>query len=141
MISESALLAKVPTQLYIGGQWIDGEAGGTIDVDDPATGQTLVSIADATPADGIRALDAAVDAAAAWAATPARVRGELLRAAWELLMERADEFALLMTLEMGKPFAEAKGEVTYGGEFLRWFAEEAPRITGRYGPNPEGTGR
>ncbi|MFT4284998.1 MAG: NAD-dependent succinate-semialdehyde dehydrogenase, partial [Protaetiibacter sp.] len=79
--------------------------------------------------------------AAEWAATPARTRGELLRAAWELLTERADEFALLMTIEMGKPFAEAKGEVTYGGEFLRWFAEEAPRITGRYGPNPEGTGR
>ncbi|WP_143479081.1 aldehyde dehydrogenase family protein, partial [Pseudomonas aeruginosa] len=82
-----------------------------------------------------------VAAAAEWAATPARTRGELLRSAWELLRERADEFALLMTLEMGKPLAEAKGEVTYGGEFLRWFAEEAPRIMGRYGPNPEGTGR
>ncbi|AYF98260.1 NAD-dependent succinate-semialdehyde dehydrogenase [Protaetiibacter intestinalis] len=141
MISESALLAKVPTQLYIGGQWVDGAAGGTIPVHDPATGDTIATIADATPEDGIRALDAAVEAAAAWAATPARVRGELLRAAWELLTERADEFALLMTLEMGKPFAEAKGEVAYGGEFLRWFAEEAPRIQGRYGPNPEGTGR
>jgi len=110
-------------------------------VHDPATGDTIATIADATPEDGIRALDAAVAAAADWAATPARTRGELLRAAWELLTERADEFALLMTIEMGKPFAEAKGEVTYGGEFLRWFAEEAPRITGRYGPNPEGTGR
>jgi len=141
MISETELRAKVPTQLYIGGQWGDGAAGGTIDVHDPATGDTIATIADATPEDGIRALDAAVAAAADWAATPARTRGELLRAAWELLTERADEFALLMTIEMGKPFAEAKGEVTYGGEFLRWFAEEAPRITGRYGPNPEGTGR
>jgi succinate-semialdehyde dehydrogenase/glutarate-semialdehyde dehydrogenase len=141
MISEKELLATVPTQLYIGGHWVDGTSGRTIEVTDPATGDTLVTIADASPADGIRALDAAVDAAAAWAATPARTRGELLRAAWELLMERADEVALLMTLEMGKPLAEAKGEVTYGGEFLRWFAEEAPRITGRYGPNPEGTGR
>jgi succinate-semialdehyde dehydrogenase/glutarate-semialdehyde dehydrogenase len=141
MISEKELLATVPTQLYIGGEWVDGASGRTIEVHDPATGDTIATIADATPADGIRALDSAVAAAAAWAATPARTRGELLRAAWELLMERADEVALLMTLEMGKPFAEAKGEVTYGGEFLRWFAEEAPRITGRYGPNPEGTGR
>ncbi|MGN6272683.1 MAG: NAD-dependent succinate-semialdehyde dehydrogenase [Protaetiibacter sp.] len=141
MISEKELLAKVPTQLYIGGQWVDGATGRTINVTDPATGDTIATIADATPADGIRALDAAVAAAASWAATPARTRGELLRAAWELLRERADEFALLMTLEMGKPLAEAKGEVSYGGEFLRWFAEEAPRIMGRYGPNPEGTGR
>lgn len=141
MISETGLRAKVPTQLYIGGDWVDGGGGGTIEVRDPATGEVLATIADATPADGIRALDAAVAAAADWAATPARTRGELLRAAWELLMERADEFALLMTLEMGKPFAEAKGEVTYGGEFLRWFSEEAPRIAGRYGANPEGTGR
>jgi succinate-semialdehyde dehydrogenase/glutarate-semialdehyde dehydrogenase len=141
MISEKELLATVPTQLYIGGQWVDGESGRTIEVSDPATGEVLARIADATPADGIRALDAAVDAAASWAATPARTRGELLRAAWELLRERADEVALLMTLEMGKPLAEARGEVAYGGEFLRWFAEEAPRIAGRYGPNPEGTGR
>ncbi|QNO37098.1 NAD-dependent succinate-semialdehyde dehydrogenase [Protaetiibacter sp. SSC-01] len=141
MISENELLAKVPTQLYIGGQWVDGAGSRTIDVNDPATGETIAKIADATPEDGIRALDAAVAAASEWAATPARTRGELLRAAWELLMERADEFALLMTLEMGKPLAEARGEVTYGGEFLRWFSEEAPRITGRYGPNPEGTGR
>jgi succinate-semialdehyde dehydrogenase/glutarate-semialdehyde dehydrogenase len=141
MISEKELLATVPTQLYIGGQWVDGESGRTIEVSDPATGEVLARIADATPADGIRALDAAVDAAASWAATPARTRGELLRAAWELLRERADEVALLMTLEMGKPLAEARGEVAYGGEFLRWFAEEAPRVQGRYGANPEGTGR
>ncbi|RQP11031.1 MAG: NAD-dependent succinate-semialdehyde dehydrogenase [Microbacteriaceae bacterium] len=141
MISEAELLAKVPTQLYIDGKWVDGAGSRTIEVNDPATGETLARIADATPEDGIRALDAAVAAAAAWAATPARTRGELLRAAWELLMERADEFALLMTIEMGKPLAEARGEVSYGGEFLRWFSEEAPRITGRYGANPEGTGR
>ncbi|PZQ89634.1 MAG: NAD-dependent succinate-semialdehyde dehydrogenase [Leifsonia xyli] len=141
MISESELLAKVPTRLYIGGKWVDGATGRTIEVHDPATGATIATIADATPEDGIRALDAAADAAAAWAATPARTRGELLRAAWELMMERADEFALLMTIEMGKPLAEARGEVSYGGEFLRWFSEEAPRIQGRYGPNPEGTGR
>ncbi len=141
MISASELLAKVPTKLYIGGSWVDGSSGRQIPVEDPATGETIATIADATPEDGIRALDAAVEAAESWAATPARVRAELLRKAWELLMERADEFALLMTLEMGKPLAEARGEVNYGGEFLRWFSEEAPRITGRYGANPEGTGR
>ncbi|QEO08689.1 NAD-dependent succinate-semialdehyde dehydrogenase [Protaetiibacter larvae] len=141
MISERELLATVPTQLYIGGQWVDGSSGRHIDVHDPATGAVLATIADASPADGIAALDAAVAAAASWAATPARTRAELLRAAWEQLTARADEFALLMTLEMGKPLAEARGEVAYGGEFLRWFSEEAPRIAGRYGPNPEGTGR
>jgi succinate-semialdehyde dehydrogenase/glutarate-semialdehyde dehydrogenase len=87
------------------------------------------------------ALDAAVAAAADWAATPARVRGEILRRAFDLLHERREDVALLMTLEMGKPLAEARGEVTYGGEFLRWFSEEAVRVSGRYGPNPEGTGR
>jgi succinate-semialdehyde dehydrogenase/glutarate-semialdehyde dehydrogenase len=86
-------------------------------------------------------MDAAADTQASWGATAPRVRGEILRGAFDLLQERADEFALLMTLEMGKPLAEARGEVTYGGEFLRWFGEEAVRITGRYGSNPEGTGR
>jgi len=86
-------------------------------------------------------LDAAVDAAERWAATPARQRGEMLRTAFDLLQERRSDFATVMTREMGKPFAEAQGEITYGGEFLRWFAEEAPRISGRYGDNPSGTGR
>ena len=140
MITESDLLAKTPRQLFIGGRWQDGESG-TFPVRDPATGDVLIEIADASAADGIRALDAAVAAQDAWAATPARTRSDILRRAFDLLTERADEFALLMTLEMGKPLAEARGEVTYGGEFLRWFSEEAVRIAGRYGDNPEGTGR
>ncbi|WP_430522227.1 NAD-dependent succinate-semialdehyde dehydrogenase [Microbacterium aurum] len=139
-MGEAELLAAVPRGLYIGGVWQDGGAG-TFPVIDPATGNTLVEIADATPEDGIRALDAAVAAQDAWAATPPRTRSDILRRAFDLLTERADEFALLMTLEMGKPLAEARGEVTYGGEFLRWFSEEAVRIAGRYGTNPEGTGR
>jgi succinate-semialdehyde dehydrogenase/glutarate-semialdehyde dehydrogenase len=138
--AELELLAKVPGKLFIGGQWVDGELGGTIPVYDPSTGALLKQIADATPADGLRALDAAVAAQDAWAATAPRVRGELLRNAFDLLIERREEFALLMTLEMGKPLAEARGEVTYGAEFLRWFSEEAPRIHGRFGLNPEGTG-
>ena len=141
MISEKDLLAMVPAQLFIGGEWVDGSGEATIDVHDPATGAVIKSIADATVEDAARAMDVAADTQASWAATAPRVRGEILRGAFDLLQERADEFALLMTLEMGKPLAEARGEVTYGGEFLRWFSEEAVRITGRYGSNPEGTGR
>ena len=140
MITESALLEKVPRGLFIRGEWVEGSRG-TFPVHDPATGDVLVEIADASPEDGIRALDAAVEAQDDWAATPPRTRSDILRRAFDLLMERVDEFALLMTLEMGKPLAEARGEVTYGGEFLRWFSEEAVRVAGRYGQNPEGTGR
>lgn len=138
---ESDLLDSVPDGLLIGGAWRPAAAGTTLTVEDPATGKTIKSIADAGAEDGMAALDAAVDAAAEWAAMPARTRGEILRRAFDLLQERSEDFALLMTLEMGKPLAEARGEVTYGGEFLRWFSEEAVRTTGRYGPNPEGTGR
>ncbi|AWB85488.1 NAD-dependent succinate-semialdehyde dehydrogenase [Mycetocola zhujimingii] len=139
MISESALLAKVPTGLFIGGEWRSTQK--TIDVMDPSTGAVLASIADASAEDATAALDAAVAVQDEWAATAPRTRSNILRKAFDLMQERRDEFALLMTLEMGKPLAEARGEVTYGGEFLRWFSEEAVRITGRYGINPEGTGR
>ena len=139
--SEADVLASVPDRLFIGGKWIASSSGKTIDVYDPATGSVLKSIADATPEDGIRALDAAVAVADEWAATAPRARGEILRGAFDLLQERKDAVALLMTMEMGKPLAEAAGEVAYGGEFLRWFSEEAVRIAGRYGSNPEGTGK
>jgi succinate-semialdehyde dehydrogenase/glutarate-semialdehyde dehydrogenase len=139
--NESELLARVPGQLYINGHWVDATGGRTLDVIDPATGRVIKTIADASVADGAAALDAADAAQDDWAATPARVRGEILRRAFDLLQERKQEFALLMTIEMGKPLPEALGEVAYGGEFLRWFSEEAVRISGRYGSNPEGTGR
>ncbi|HLP22624.1 MAG TPA: NAD-dependent succinate-semialdehyde dehydrogenase [Microbacteriaceae bacterium] len=135
-----ATLPRIPDALYINGEWVPSSDGSTFAVHDPATGAVIAEIADATPEDGIRALDAAVAAQESWAATAPRVRGEILRKAFDLLMARRDEFALLMTREMGKPLAEAQGEVTYGGEFLRWFSEEAVRIAGRYGTNPEGTG-
>lgn len=141
MISEKDLLAKVPTQLYIDGVWQDATGGKTIPVTDPATGEVLAHIADAQPEDGIRCLDAAVAAQDEWAQTAPRVRGELLRKAFERVQELKEEFALLMTIEMGKPLPEAIGEVNYASEFLRWFAEEAVRITGRYSINPENTGR
>ncbi|ONI60387.1 NAD-dependent succinate-semialdehyde dehydrogenase [Leifsonia sp. ALI-44-B] len=140
-VDEATLLASLPSGLFIGGEWRDASGGATFDVADPATGRTIATIADASPEDGITALDAAVDAAAEWAATAPRVRAEILRRAFDLLQESKLEIATLMTLEMGKPFAESLGEVAYGGEFLRWFSEEAVRITGRYGVNPEGTGR
>jgi succinate-semialdehyde dehydrogenase/glutarate-semialdehyde dehydrogenase len=141
MNDEVAVVARTPKLLRIGGSWQPASDGGTFSVRDPATGKVLGEAANATPGDGMRALDAAVAAADAWAAAAPRIRAEYLRAAFDLLHERRDEVALLMTLEMGKPLAEARGEVTYGAEFLRWFSEEAVRIAGRYNVNPEGTGR
>ncbi|MCI4657885.1 NAD-dependent succinate-semialdehyde dehydrogenase [Cryobacterium sp. ZS14-85] len=137
---ESELLARIPSRLFVGGEWADSSNGATLDVFDPATGSLLKRISDAQPDDGTAALDAAVAAADGWAATAPRVRGELLRRAFDLLIERSADFALLMTLEMGKPLAESHSEVSYGAEFLRWFSEEAVRVAGRYGSNPEGTG-
>ncbi|MHA7304996.1 NAD-dependent succinate-semialdehyde dehydrogenase [Arthrobacter sp. TMN-49] len=136
---ESALLASVPTGLLINGQWRSAASGRTFGVEDPATGNVLLEIADAGAADGAAALDAAVAVQEQWAATAPRVRAEILRRAFELVTARAEDFALLMTLEMGKPLAEARGEVAYGAEFLRWFSEEAVRSFGRYSSNPEGT--
>ncbi|MCW2736254.1 NAD-dependent succinate-semialdehyde dehydrogenase [Nocardioides sp.] len=138
---ERDLLAKVPTQLFLDGTWVESSSGDRFDVEDPATGLTLTSVADASAEDGQAALAAAVDAQDAWAATAPRTRGELLRATFEAVTARADDFALLMTLEMGKPLAEARGEVAYGAEFLRWFSEEAPRIAGRYSVAPDGVTR
>ncbi|MDN4480183.1 NAD-dependent succinate-semialdehyde dehydrogenase [Demequina muriae] len=138
---EAALLSRVPAGLFIGGTRRPASDGSTLDVHDPATGDVIRTVASATAADGHDALDAACDAFPSWAATPARERAEILRRAFDLLTARSEDFALLMTLEMGKPLAESRAEVTYGAEFLRWFSEEAVRIQGRYGTNPEGTGR
>ncbi|MDQ1083184.1 MULTISPECIES: NAD-dependent succinate-semialdehyde dehydrogenase [Microbacterium] len=138
---ESELLASVPTGLLINGEWRSASGGKTVAVNDPATGDVLLEIADASVDDGVAAMDAAAEAFPSWAATPARERAEILRRAFDLLQERKDDVALLMTLEMGKPLAEARGEVVYGGEFLRWFSEVTAHTQGRYGANPEGTGR
>ncbi|ONI65824.1 NAD-dependent succinate-semialdehyde dehydrogenase [Microbacterium sp. CSI-V] len=138
---ESELLASVPTGLLINGEWRAAEGGKTVAVNDPATGEVIHEIADASVADGVAAMDAAAEAFPSWAATPDRERAEILRRAFDLLQERKEDVALLMTLEMGKPLAEARGEVGYGGEFLRWFSEVTAHTQGRYGANPEGTGR
>ncbi|MCA0293954.1 MAG: NAD-dependent succinate-semialdehyde dehydrogenase [Actinobacteria bacterium] len=138
---EQSLLDAVPTGLLIGGQWRDASTGARFGVDDPATGQQLTTVADASPADAMAALDAAAAAQEEWAATAPRVRGEILRKAFELITARADDFALLMTMEMGKALPEARGEVAYGAEFLRWFSEEAVRVAGRYQTAPDGKSR
>ena len=138
---EKRVLDLVPHQLYINGKWRDASDGGTLDVFDPSTGKLLKTIADASYEDGQLAMQAAHDAQESWSKTAPRVRAELLRAAFEKVTAMADDFAILMSLEMGKPFAEAKGEVAYGSEFLRWFSEEAPRINGRYSTAPDGKNR
>jgi succinate-semialdehyde dehydrogenase / glutarate-semialdehyde dehydrogenase len=138
---EQAAVEAVPNQLFIGGEWRDAPGGATLAVEDPATGESLVEVADATPDDAVAALDACVAAQAEWAAHPPRERGEILRRAFERITARADELALVMTLEMGKPIAESKAEITYAAEFFRWFAEEAVRIEGRYATAPNGQGR
>lgn len=133
------LLASVPTGLWIGGE--DRPAASTFEVLNPATDEVLISVGNASAADALAAMDAACAVQASWAATPARERGEVLRAVFEMITDRAEDFATLMTLEMGKVLAESMGEVKYGAEFFRWFAEEAVRIGGRYTPSPAGTGR
>ncbi|HEX3541181.1 MAG TPA: NAD-dependent succinate-semialdehyde dehydrogenase [Acidimicrobiales bacterium] len=135
------VLESVPNRLFIAGQWRPSSSGRTIPVEDPATGEVIAEIADGTADDARAALDAAVAAQPGWAATPPRQRGEILRRGFELLMDRRDELALLMTLEMGKPVAESAAEISYAAEFFRWFAEEAVRIEGRYAENPAGHGR
>ncbi|HEX6920043.1 MAG TPA: NAD-dependent succinate-semialdehyde dehydrogenase [Actinomycetes bacterium] len=131
-----AVLGRVPTGVLVGGEWRDAHGGGRFTVEDPATGEAIAEVADGRPEDATAALDAAVAAAPAWAATPPRERGEILRRAFGLLTEHIDELALVMTLEMGKSLAESKAEVAYGAEFFRWFSEEAVRIEGRYSRAP-----
>jgi succinate-semialdehyde dehydrogenase / glutarate-semialdehyde dehydrogenase len=139
--AEQVVIDRVPKQLFIDGAWVDAEDGATFDVLDPSTGEVLCAVADASPADGRRALEAAVAAQASFAATTPRQRADMLTRAFELLHERIDDLALLMTLEMGKPLAEARGEIAYAAEFLRHFAGEAVRIDGGYQVAPGGGAR
>ena len=138
---EQRVVEGVRKQLFVGGEWRDGGEGATLDVEDPATGEVVASVADGTPDDAVAALAAAHEKQGEWKDTPPRERGEILRRAWELIEERKSDLALLMTLEMGKSLKESEAEITYGGEFFRWFAEEAVRIEGRYATAPNGAGR
>jgi succinate-semialdehyde dehydrogenase/glutarate-semialdehyde dehydrogenase len=138
--SEQSVVDTVPHQLYIGGEWRDG-GGGTLPVEDPATGETLTEVADATPEDAQAALGAAVDAFKDFRNMAPRERGDILRRAYDLIIERQDDLALLMTLEMGKPVSESKAEIVYAANFFRWYSEEAVRINGRFTVNENGKGR
>ncbi|MFF7607683.1 aldehyde dehydrogenase family protein [Streptomyces parvulus] len=134
-------MSDTPTQLFIGGTWTDAADGAVLPVHDPATGETVRHVADAGAKDARLAEDAAVQAQEAWARTAPRARSEILRRAHEIVLDRTDVLARLMTAEMGKPLAEARGEVAYAAEFFRWFSEEAVRIDGGHGVLPDGRTR
>jgi succinate-semialdehyde dehydrogenase/glutarate-semialdehyde dehydrogenase len=138
---ETAVVREAPSGLWIDGADRPATGGATLPVHDPSTGEVLAEVADATPADAVGALDAAVTAQERWADVPPRERGEILRRAFELMTARSADLALLMTLEMGKPLAESRGEVAYAAEFFRWFSEEAVRIAGRWSVAPDGASR
>jgi succinate-semialdehyde dehydrogenase/glutarate-semialdehyde dehydrogenase len=131
----------VETELFIGGKWVPASSGKRFDVLDPATGDVVETVADGDVTDAMAAVDAAAAAGPAWAATAPRVRGEVLRKAWELMTERAGELAKLISLENGKALVDAKGEVAYAAEFFRWFAEEAVRVDGLVKNAPSGANR
>ncbi|MDX6673717.1 MAG: succinate-semialdehyde dehydrogenase / glutarate-semialdehyde dehydrogenase [Solirubrobacteraceae bacterium] len=139
--AEQTIVDTVKTQLFIGGEWRDATGSRTLEVEDPSTGETLTTVADATVDDAKAALGSAADHQAEWAATAPKERSEVLRRAYELMNERVEDLALLMTLEMGKPVAESRAEIAYAADFLNWFAGEALRIDGRYSVNDKGTGR
>ncbi|QYN38827.1 NAD-dependent succinate-semialdehyde dehydrogenase [Pseudonocardia sp. DSM 110487] len=134
-------MIDVPKQLFIGGEWLDAVDGATMPVDDPATGEIVCHVADAGPKDALLAESSAVRAQEEWAATAPRARSEILRRAYEIILSRIDDLALLVTTEMGKPLAESKGEVAYAAEFFRWFSEEAVRVEGGFGTLPDGRNR
>jgi succinate-semialdehyde dehydrogenase/glutarate-semialdehyde dehydrogenase len=138
---EKTVVDGVEKRLYIGGEWRDASGGDTLEVIDPATEEPLCAVADGTPEDAAAALDAASEMRAEWAASAPNDRAGILWKAFELMMERADELALLMTLEMGKPLAESKSEIVYAADFFRWYSGEALRIDGNYKQFANGTSR
>ena len=139
--NEQRVVADAPHGVWISGEVREPSTGRTFDVDDPATGHTLCRVADGGADDARAALDAAAAAQDRWADTAPRERGEILRRSFDLMVARADDLALLMTLEMGKPLEESKAEITYAAEFFRWFSEQAVRIDGRFSREPAGAGR
>ena len=128
----------VRTGLYIDGAWVSAASGATFGVYDPATEQLLADVAAADAADAQRALDAAHRAQKSWRKTSPRERAELLRRTYDIIQARKDEFAAVLTAEMGKPLGESLGEVAYGNEFMRWFSEQAAHIEGTFAQNPAG---
>jgi succinate-semialdehyde dehydrogenase/glutarate-semialdehyde dehydrogenase len=140
-IALSSEAGAVPSQLLVGGRWMDASDGRTFRVDDPATGAVIAVVADGSVEDGLAAVSAAHDALPGWAATPPRQRAEVLRRTFELMTQRTEELARLIVRENGKALPDARGEVTYAAEFFRWFAEEAVRAGGNLHAAPAGTNR
>src|SRR6202050_3321047 len=137
----SAEAIGAPTQLLIGGNWVDASDHLTFEVDDPATGEVIAEVANGSVEDGLAAVTAASEALPGWAATAPRQRAEVLRRTFELMTQRAEDFARLIVRENGKALSDARGEVTYAAEFFRWFAEEAVRAEGHIQTAPAGTNR
>ncbi|WP_066463539.1 NAD-dependent succinate-semialdehyde dehydrogenase [Sanguibacter suarezii] len=134
------LASHLPTTLLIDGEWGASSTRTTFEVSNPATEESLFDVSDASPADGLRALDAAAGAAAQWRTTPPRVRSDVLREVFDVITVRAADIAALITAECGKPFAESQAEVAYGAEFIRWYSEQAVRSPGLVRTAPAGTG-
>lgn len=133
-----ASVSAVPVGLFTAGRWHSSSSDATFAVHDPATGEVLAEVADATVDDGIAALDSAVAAQSGWAATTGRERAEILRKAFDAIIAKTEDIASVLTAEMGKPLQESRGEVAYGAEFFRWFSEQAAHVAGSYGPAPTG---
>ncbi|WP_218825976.1 NAD-dependent succinate-semialdehyde dehydrogenase [Actinomadura mexicana] len=127
--------------MLVGGEWREARAGASLPVFDPATGEVVAAVADARVEDAAEAVDAAAAAFPHWSATSPRRRAALLHDVFMAVHERAEEFAALITLEMGKPLAESRTEVAYAADFLRWYAEEAVRVTGTFRTAPDGSAR
>ncbi|CAM3073984.1 NAD-dependent succinate-semialdehyde dehydrogenase [Saccharomonospora xinjiangensis] len=140
-MSERHIIERVPKQIFVDGAWRGSADGSVFGVADPATASTLCEVADGQADDAKAAMEAAVEAQEEWAATPPRQRGEILRRAWQLMTDRTDELATLMTLEMGKSLTESRAEVAYAADYFRWFSEEAVRIDGNYARTPDGKAR
>ncbi|MCB1485831.1 MAG: NAD-dependent succinate-semialdehyde dehydrogenase [Bauldia sp.] len=139
--ADTALPVSVPTGLFIDGKWLDSSSNETMPVIDPATAQPFATVADGTAEDARLAMDAAARKQASWAKVPPRERGEILRRAFQIILDRKEELARLITLEMGKPLAESLAEVIYAAEFFRWFSEEAVRLSGSMTLAPDGLSR
>ena len=127
LLKDPTLLA---TKAYVNGEWIDADNGATFEISNPARGDVIVAIPDLGVAEVKRAIEAAETAQKSWAARTAKERSEILYRWYDLAMENADDLAAILTAEMGKPFAEAKGEIIYGSSFIQWFAEEGKRVYG-----------
>ena len=135
------IISAVPTGLLIGGRIVSSSDASTFAVHDPATGAVLAHVANGTVSDARAAVDAAAATADGWAAAAPRHRSDILRRAYEVMIERADDLAAVIVAENGKIFADARGEVLYAAEFLRWYAEEAVRVPGTLQTAPSGANR